>query len=292
MKYFYCPDFMKYNFYIYLLNVMKDLHDAFYEDRKIYNIYGCFPAMKWNSGRISYQNENEISEQKIDGIINLYKHFGINLSITATTPLINEELLNDKYCNMIMEKAQEYNQSVLVGNQELESVLRERYKNLKISRSLIQTERKPYDTNGYDVSVLDVNKNNDWEFLFTIPYEERDKIEIIVNENCIENCPNRFNHYRYLSSVNQNKENQNIIKFCPLENGRYTYFYTKKRKHYIDPSMIDEYEKYGFNKFKIVGRYSMFATIHGIVEYLVKPEYRTDILRNLFEWVWKNKEWE
>lgn len=287
MKNFYCPDFMKFNFYTYIFNFKKDYPAVFFEDRKISTIYGSFPKMKWNGGRKPNIKEQELTSTQIDAVFNLYKYFDVKLAITATMTNFKPELLKDAYCNKIIEKTIEHEGTVLAADSKLEEYLRATYPNIKLHRSIIQTEFAPYSTKGYEISVLDVNKNNNWEFLKSIPVDERDKIEILANEFCPEDCPKRFDHYRYVTKCVQN--DIPLCPFCNLEKGYFSYHTRNKSRNFIPSEKIDDYYKLGFNKFKLVGRYSPFATIYSIVEYLVKPEYQQDMLRHCFDWVLQNK---
>ena len=58
--------------------------------------------------------------------------------------------------------------------------------------------------------------------------------------------------------------------------------FSRHSSHFLETyisreKILEEYLPRGFNVFKISGRYSPGAIIIGIVNYLIKPEYKTDV---------------
>lgn len=289
MKNFFAPQFLNFKFYDMLFESMKNFPDMFRKDCKIVTLYGCFPGMKWNAGRIEH-NRVQLSENKVRGLFEFYKHYNMPLTITATKQNMTPELLEDEYCHMIMRLTLEYNGAVLVANKELENLLRQRYPDLKLHCSILQTEFRPYNLDGYAISVLDVDKNKEWDFLNTIPMEDRDRIEILVNECCDKNCPKRFDHYRYMSKCDET--GVQAQPWCALERSVCGFARRKKNGIYISPDELDNYVKAGFNKFKLIGRGHLYSLFQSIAEYLGEPEYYDDIMRSFVLWSWNNNQKE
>ena len=104
----------------------------------------------------------------------------------------------------------------------------------------------------------DVNKN--FKLLSTLRKKYTDvDLEIIVNEGCLQGCPNRMLH----ESINIEKRKVFKNDLC-LSNGYATFFCKQVTAKYPIPSLIfgthifpwelKEYSKIGINKFKLVGR--------------------------------------
>ena len=74
--------------------------------------------------------------------------------------------------------------------------LRKNYPNYKYYRSIIAAKDIAYNTENYHMSVVNRNWVNDFKKLNSIPVEQRDKIEIICNDVCIDDCPRTYEHYK------------------------------------------------------------------------------------------------
>lgn len=120
--------------------------------------------------------------------------------------------------------------------------------------------------------------------------EHPDNIEVLVSEACIENCPNRMNHYKSIGQLQLLQPSEPFK--CPY--GCESYFYYEKpvtRDHYVSIDDIREvYLPLGINKFKIGGRQDHPVNlIENYVNYFVKPEYRDDIRNKLLITYWNLK---
>ena len=85
------------------------------------------------------------------------------------------------------------------------------------------------------------------------------EIELMVNEGCINGCPNRYGHAgefmdKFFQIKNTNISNDFFTKtFCHRLEKQNTIF-TLVKSNIIYPWEIDEYSKIGINKLKFVGR--------------------------------------
>ena len=273
---YYIPDFFwHYNVNLTLLSLIKEEPQMFYDDFKIGAVFGNFPNCIWNGGMVNMGRFIDVAEQ-IE-IMNNFQAFNVPLRLTMTGLEIEEKDLYDRYSNYIMENLNNGFNQVLVANPLLEQYIRETYPKYPVVRSILATENIYYDdSDKYFMSVLRKHKNNDLDFLNSI--KNKDKIEILVNETCKENCPRAYSHYLDFQKIQKYKNNTNekIDSFCSYDRK-----YNFKRFH-ESPLCITRdkikniYEPMGFKHFKIAGRGSHGSIINFYAHYMVKPEWHED----------------
>ena len=188
---FYLPDFYTNTTLIcFLADMMKSTPECFYEGAKIASAYGSFPSSIWNGGRVHIDT---VRKGNMIRILDELNSRGIAVRFTFTNPLIEEKHLQDTFCNLCLELADNRGNEVLVNSPVLEKYIREHYPKY----TLISSTTKCLDTmeqiraeleKDYPIVVLDSVMNNTEE-LFTLDHKE--KIELIVDHFCEDNCPRR-----------------------------------------------------------------------------------------------------
>jgi collagenase-like PrtC family protease len=172
---------------------------------------------------------------------------------------------------------------VLVNSDLLEDFIRTKYPSYRIISSttkclydldLIQKELEK----DYHLVVLDSAMNNTRE-LFQLDHKE--KIELIVNHYCADNCPRRREHYRLVGEAQLEYDS---VTF-PCDNIRRSFQEIQANKSFISPSMIyDTYVNAGFRNFKLDGRgFKKEKITESFAYYLAKPEYRAMVQKRLSE---------
>ena len=250
--------------------------EIFFERRKIFTVYGCFPNMLWNGGRAVLGFQNSLCQA--DELMDFY-HTCLNfpLTFTMTNLLIEEKHLQDTYCNEIMKLAERYDGMVLVANDLLEEHIRDNYPDLKIIRSVCKAanDKIPYDLDDkYFLSVLDRNYNNT-SVINEIPEDKRHKIELLCNDTCF-GCEKYSYHHKHECLIQMLKIDMNSPFNCANPTD-FTYYNLRNHSAYISPLDIDDYLDKGYCHFKIVGRDGTLEAVNSLVEYFILPEYRTDI---------------
>ena len=283
---FILPEFYRYNaIYGTLAQIIQETPDVLLPNTELYTLFGVFPGCIWNGGGVSIGG-NILRDQVEDTIMYYNEELNIPLTFTFTNPILEEKHYYDTYCNMIAEVGNNGKNAILVSNLEFEKYLRENYKNYRYCRSILASENIPYTLDGpygkYDISVMKRGNNNNWEYLNTIPMEDRSSIELLCNDPCIDNCPRIYSHYSDMARAQLEYSTQVEGLQCSIdpELRHFLYKYIKSElTSYISRDMIDkEYLPKGFCKFKCSGRSSIINCMFNIVNYLIKPEYREDIL--------------
>jgi len=109
---------------------------------------------------------------------------------------------------------------------------------------------------GVNNITLSLSANRDFELLKSLArYYDPSYIKLIVNQGCEMDCI--FSHYHAsINSSQSNKNNQNPIEYCSFscKKKRTENLRTLLCSQWIRPEDLSQYNKLGFNKFKIVQR--------------------------------------
>lgn len=281
--YFNLPDFYLNSYTYRLLFNLKQHHpEIFLPNTEIASIFGCVPNAIWNGGGMTF-GQLMLYEDLCD-LRTLYnEQLNIPLRWTFTNQLISHEQCYDTYCNLIMEIFHNGKNEILTSSPILESYLKHHYPHYKYCRSIIAAENKFYDPS-YDLTVLKRIKNNDWQYLDSIPEQDRPKIEILCNDLCPADCFLMYQDYKNYSKVQLQFKPSSFPPCKALDKRSEFERFTARTKNttYVTRELIDkEYLPRGFQQFKLAGRGAIGTAIGNIMEYLIKPEYWIDMV-NMF----------
>ena len=195
----------------------------------------------------------------MEKIVKIYNQdFNTAIRFVFTNPLIEERDLYDKFNNLTLKIADTGMNEVVVNSPLLENYIRTEYPNYKIISSTTKCLTNPQEAlnevkKDYFLTCLDYNLNKNWNFLNSIPKEERKKVEILTNAICPSGCQNRKNHYKLNGISNLRYGKMFQASNCPI--------FTSTLDPVLEKGNIltkqDIFEKYypeGFNHFKLEGR--------------------------------------
>lgn len=276
---FYLPDFTRHlNLNLYIIQLLREYPEYFYDYINIGAIYGAFGGSIWNGGRVI---PGIVSKPKVKETIEQINNLNIPIRFTYTNHLLTEEDLHDKYCNMTLDIANNGMNEIIVNSPILENYLREKYPNFKYILSTTRCERNIEKINeatkNYDLVVLDYRDNKNLSFLMNI--EDKQKIEILINAYCNPDCPRRKEHYDTLARIQLNygeniPEQDRKFDNCPTY-GRNIYDILHFPTVLSNEEIQNTYSSMNFSNFKIEGRtISTVDLIESYVYYLIKPEWR------------------
>lgn len=212
----------------------------------------------WNGGRSS--KIRIFNEEQAASIIKRYQDFGISTCFTFTNYHIKEEMLDDFVGNSLLEIASEYdNNFAIVSSDILADYIRKKYPKIKLESSLLRPtyEKQDYsDTPKYyddlcerfDKVMIRPELGQDFNFMKRI--KNKEKIDILVNSNCVYKCPFSVSHYDRAVGL----ESENIPENTAMCNSR---FYSKKsliQNNLLSNNDIDRLIKLGYKNFKLNGR--------------------------------------
>ncbi len=252
--------------------MMADEPKLFFEDAKIAAAYGCFPGSIWNGGRVIL---GSATKQEMEYAIEEYGKRGIAVRYTFTNPLLEQAHLPDTYCNLCMEIGDNGKNEVIVNTPLLEEFIRKMYPSYALISSTTKclNDREALEaelSKDYKYVVLDSSLNNTDE-LFDMPYKE--KIELIANHYCADDCPRRREHYREIGRCQLEFSKPQFGKCANIN--REFYQIMENRSFISTDDLYGRYKEAGFFNFKLDGRgFNRYKVLESFVYYLVKPEYR------------------
>lgn len=261
-----------------VINLMKDYPDKFRDGYCIGSVYGTFPGAVWNGGRTVIGMTAKTDMEKI---LEAYNSKGVPARFTWTNSLLEEKHLNDTYCNLIMQLADNGMNQVLVNTQVLEAYIRKNYPRFPVISSTTKRitsleEFRMELERDYHLVVLDYDLNHNEEVLKELePYAG--KVELLVNEICYPGCKMRKEHYRSESKA-QLEFNAKSGFQCPNKSTPRVFQECMARPAFISNEEIPAYIDRGYVNFKIVGRGLPLELVKdSYVYFLVKDEARTFI---------------
>lgn len=290
---FHLPDFAKqFKLNIVFAEMLKNCPQYFREGVEIASVYGVFPPSIWNGGRTQ---GGTCERTFVRSVIKAFNDRGIPVRFTFTNPAIEKKHLNDDFCNMVMNIANNGLNEAIVVSPILEDYIRKNYPKYKLTSSTCKrldslealSEELERD---YHIVVVDYDLNNKFDILEKVPH--KDKCELLVNACCEPNCKRRSAHYRsigeqqiaYCNHIKKyptvpfdpQKYDPERYRDCPFS--KRGIFEIRELSTHISPDDIwEKYVPMGFSQFKIEGRTaSTLNVLETYMYYMAKPECRDE----------------
>ena len=170
------------------------------------HVHGAPPCL-WAGGRVKSQF---LSRPQIERIIQVYAATGISISATFTNVRISQEMLGNGLGNFILDCLSRHNQAgangVILSEEILASHVRKEHPGLRLIASVVKIAKEQGKGNAdyyrrlaetYDKVMVHPDDNFNLGLLGQL--EDKDKYEILVNEQCIRACQMRVRHYEGIS---------------------------------------------------------------------------------------------
>lgn len=203
------------------------------------SVYGS-PEFSWNCGRTGVLN---LSYDHIKVGLKQFISLDVPCFLTFSNYFLTREHLSDKLGNYLLDCLSEGKENgVIVSNDTLYNYIRSNYPGLKLKCSILKSSYENFQHNMdwykrmldlFDIVV--VHPDIPVDSLCKLPC--RDRIEILINETCRKNCPNR--RICYLPNMSLSK----CVKDCD-HNGGSVYSLEEIENFYV----------LGFRHFKVQGR--------------------------------------
>lgn len=307
---FHLPSFTThFRFNVAFLAMLEHYPQFFHDNIEIASFYDAFPQSLWNGGRI---NNDECDSHFINVVINTLNRKGIPLRFTFTNPLIEEKHLGDKFCNSILERANNGLNEVIVFSPILEEYIRKNYPKYKITSSTCKRIKNIDALNeelekDYKYVVLDYVFNNKFDLLEQVKHKE--KCELLINALCVPDCPNRSKHYiniakqqialcEYYENPNRLPEltldkiltpEEQKLTDCP-HTDRSLYDIMDLPTFVKAEDIFDKYLPMGFCNFKLESRSTNAINLmEHYLYYLAKPEWRDKARYEFFKLLVNNE---
>lgn len=274
----------QYDLNMFFINMYLDHKERFRDNVKISSVFGNFPFCIWDGGR-NFLRYKQCTKEEIQKISASYREMGIPVRLILTNPEIKEEHLYNRYCNMMVKECENDINEIVVNSPLLEQYIRENYPKYKIISSTTKRITSPDKfkdeliNHDYYQVCLDYDLNKNKEMLESIPMEDRKKCEFLINAICPSHCPHRKEHYaktgRYHLSFLKDIYD---VSGCGIKESSVHPSVLGKNNNFT-PEEIAEYEKMGFQYFKIEGRtLRSLDVLCMYCYYMIKPEWWFEVI--------------
>ena len=171
----------------------------------VFNVSDCPGCFIWNGGH-NVNIDVKCSPEDFIKHIKEFNNNNISYSVIFNNTALQEEHLKDESCNKILNYLNtcEYkDNSVTVGSELLYKYIKNNYPNIKIqcsatkqlySQEDIEKEKASHE---YSRIVLAADASKFIDILKKI--KNKDEIELIIDEQCVPNCPYKKEHYEATS---------------------------------------------------------------------------------------------
>ena len=262
-----------------LMSLVNEKSDWLYDDFRVDVAYGCPPSCIWNGNRVEFGEK--CGQDWYDGVVAFYKYHKVDYRLNFTNFLLRPEHLQDAYGNEIAENVSKMGGRVMVSTPMMADYIKKNYPDLVIGWSTTsdygttKEERiaKINELSKDSVVVLPYDFNNKPELVqFTHP----ENLEILLNDNCIDNCSKRRDHNILNNKINLGECSLKDYKPClwDWQSGSKEQF--GKSTHVVGRSKLAGYAAQKMIRFKISGRSSLEETTAAYIYYLLKPGHEDD----------------
>lgn len=269
------------------INQLNETH----ADKKIQSVFGSFKYAIMGHGRLP-ENMPSVSYEEASEHINLVHEKGLEFNYLINSPYVKEN--DNKWISKVIEFIDSLNElkvdSLTISNIFLINLVKTYFPNFKINVSLIAgvdsvDKAKIYENLGVDLITLNPHTiNRDFQKIEEIIKSINCKIQLYANISCLDNCPYRNKHYKFLGKASQENIKikdpfylkcseifiQNPIEFI--------------KSPFIRPEDINFYYNLGINNFKLSDRSSTTEHLIKVANAYLNENFEG----NLFELIFRN----
>lgn len=260
--------------------ILQQQHPEWFIDNvAIGSVFGNFHFCIWDGGR-NFSQYRQYTKEEINNILNFYGSLYIPVRFVFTNPVIKEEHLYNRFCNLVLECGDRGNNEIVVNSPLLEEYIRDKYPGYRLISSTTKRITSPEkaleeiaNPNYYQI-CLDYDLNKKKDFIESIPQKDRHKVEFLVNAICHAHCPIRHKHYEWTGIAQESflRDKYSLQGKCTItETSVHPSILGKGNNFTVQE--IQEYNKMGFEYFKLEGRTLPSPTMFSMyLYYMIKPE--------------------
>lgn len=252
----------------------------------ISSIYGC-PPLVWNGGRIildHYTNKDILTTVLND--VSLLHENKITPLLTFSNHMITNDELYDTHANKLLEYicSHQIDAQIRISSPLLEEYIRKYYPTLPINASVIKVEvengkgkldyYKQLETQ-FNKYVVHPDDNFNYDLLKSL---NKSKAEILLNERCFSNCPQRTLHYTAIANIQKsyNKDNTpqaKVLAQCTAI-PEIKQLHSNRRNISLSLAEFNELYCLGFRHFKLQGRIdNPYVFFYDMIRYTLQDEF-------------------
>ena len=275
------------------LNVATNFDQKYLDEvskfKEVTVLFGKLPS-DCIGGGVETSKLQDISDAQFETHILEAKKRGILFNYVINTPSMNNHEFTEegrKQLNNLLEYLSGFElESITVSNPYLIRYIKKNFKNIPIKASSIllidSVEKARHVKNmGADILVIDallINRN--FDILKSIRKAIDGEIEIMLNNNCLSNCPYLTYHQCFLGNNSRNNHYHHPYDFsytnCSNMRLKDPAYWLKG--DWIRPEDLDRYEEIGYERFKITDRSAPTDVLIKRIEAYVNRSYDGNLL--------------
>ncbi|MBQ9246697.1 hypothetical protein IJ182_10570 [bacterium] len=241
-------------------------------------VYGSIQSA-WAGGRPAVLPISRLTT--IDKYLSKFAKYNITPVLTWTNRNLDNDILNDEFSNELLDIVVKNNCNIIIASDKLYTHIKSRYKNAKLVASVIAPsilhfssdfdETKYYNQmlEKYEVVVVrpewTINNIDNIDKLLTAP----NRIEVLINQVCVPNCPYAKEHYELIekavtNKISQEELNSKWTNFCPrekVERNENVPDNIQTHSLFFDDNIMNKLITQGVTKYKVQGRGNSFDEI-------------------------------
>lgn len=182
------------------------------------NLFGS-PKCAWDGGRCATIIE-PLDSKTILRAFRYVKELNATPSLTFSKTVITKEDLEDEYSNLILDIALEIGAKFIVCSDVLKNYIKEKKSDAHIIASVIKPALRFQGKDKIEEPTVEAETNfynellKEYDTVVVRPeycdalaenpslIDDISRIEVLINQVCIKDCPKMPDHYRYLESYN------------------------------------------------------------------------------------------
>lgn len=286
--YYHLPGLFEFGaFYRAFLPLFYERRDYFYDWCEIGSVYGAPADCLWGGGRVGF------GEDRPEDAAALLREYGLSARLTFSNSLLEKEHLADRKCNALcalFEHNGDVPNGVILTSDLLLGYLQERYPGFyfvsSTTKVLTEFDRLAAELERpeFRYVVPDFRLNRALDRLGALPDGQKQKVELLCNECCWFNCPDRKACYETVSRKNLGEDCPEHICRSPEAGRGYRFSDAMRNPGFIGIEDIrNTYLPMGFSHFKIEGRgLGSAVLLEMLLYYMTKPEYQLKVREEIY----------
>lgn len=172
--------------------------------------YGA-PACRWAGGRPAAVRQ-PLTRAQLNAYFDAYDRRGIRVALTLSRLEVSESELNDAYANLLLDMAAAHGAEAIVVDDRLARHIRARHPQIRLIASFnkplcwLDPHAAPQEETAYyqrllelyDEVVVRCEYALDNGRIGLLSPEDRERVEVVVNQICVPNCDRGLQHMRAL----------------------------------------------------------------------------------------------
>ena len=258
---------------------------------KVWEVYWSFPNKKFSSSRFKENLPEMLKENDLIEYINECKHNWINFNYVMNQMSFNNFEFSKIWKSEIIKFVQFlydiWIRHITIANPKVMYIISSKFKNIHITISIVNNISSLFWIKSFmtfckwNISKVylweDMNRDIVW--LKDVISKSDIPVALILNNNCVLNCPNRTHHYNFLWNPSENIENDRYYYSNYSNSTKIHDLAEVVRTPFIRPKDIYRFLDLWVKYFKIAWRETIqyWANLVKVAEIYMKWEYDDDL---------------